>query len=292
MSRLLAILAVVAITACQAQIPEASVGSTPPASPLSLASAAIASASPTIGASSSPSTEASPTPTAHPTAKPTARPTPAPRPSTDLAVDDLVMVITEDLRVRAAPGLDGSPVGTAPRDELFLVAAGPVVADGYAWFFVMPFDSGPVGWVAASGRDGEAWLGLRSLRCPATPLDGEDVLELGAFGGLACFGANEIRLIGNVRCVLGDGDLPFTGPYWLSATGTCTFDLGGQTLRVLDGGIGGLPLPMTGRVSLAGHFNDPEASTCRWALGPPAPDPIAVVTSCRALFVATSMDPP
>jgi hypothetical protein len=54
------------------------------------------------------------------------------------------------LRLRAAPGLDGTPLFLGFDTEVFEVRDGPQVADGYTWWFVVsPYDENRSGWAAA-----------------------------------------------------------------------------------------------------------------------------------------------
>jgi hypothetical protein len=72
-------------------------------------------------------------------------------------------------------------------------------------------------------------------------------------------------------------------------------------MEVLDGGLGlgtsgggidaeGFPVTWLG-ATVTGHFADPESSTCTYGLEEqPAPDSAEVVATCRAMFVATSVE--
>ncbi len=57
----------------------------------------------------------------------------------------------DGLRLRAAPGLDGTPLFLGFDGEVFAVRQGPEVADGYTWWFLTsPYDEGRSGWAAAT----------------------------------------------------------------------------------------------------------------------------------------------
>lgn len=170
------------------------------------------------------------------------------------------------------------------------IVEGPVAADGYAWYHVAPFDVGQAGWVAAAALDGTPWLASHALSCPTPPLDGQAALDLSTYGGLVCFGGRDVQLLGDIRCELADVDRVFSGPDWLRFDRHCEFDLLGQTMEVLDGGIPGLTMPLAGHALITGHFDDPQAASCTYALDPPAPDPALVVLNCRAMFVGTNLD--
>jgi hypothetical protein len=176
---------------------------------------------------------------------------------------------------------------------VLFVVDGPVAAGGYDWYEVMPFDGiAPTGWVAAAAKDGTPWLAPASLACPESPLDAQAILDLSSLGGLVCYGDREIQLVGDITCENADVDRVFGGPEWLGSGHYCQLDLGGETREFFDGGIEGLGLPTRGRALVTGHFDDPEALTCAWAVEPPAPDPAMVVVSCRAMFVATDLRAP
>ena len=283
----LAVIGLIAAIAggCQGTQPNPLPGTTPGAT-------GEASASPSTGISTGPSSS-------EPAASPVATPSPAREAepsaaSTVFAPDSAVRTVTDGLRVRSKPGVSAASVKLEPllgTKILLFVIAGPVAADGYDWYHVMPFDGiAPTGWVAAAARDGTPWLAPASLACPAPPLDGQAVLDLSSLGGLVCYGDREIQLVGDVTCENADVDRVFGGPEWLHSGRYCRLDLGGETREFFDGGIEGLGLPTRGRARVTGHFDDPAALTCVWAVEPPAPDPASVVVNCRAMFVATELN--
>ncbi len=56
----------------------------------------------------------------------------------------------DGLRLRAAPGLDGTPLFLGFDGEIYEVRQGPQAADGYTWWFlVSPYDENRSGWAAA-----------------------------------------------------------------------------------------------------------------------------------------------
>jgi len=280
------LIAVVLISgaSCQAARPS----SAPPA-----AAGAILESSPTPSQPPSPEPASSGTtrpPVASASRAPSAKPS---APSTAFAPDSAVRTVTEGLRVRNEPGVTATSIKLQPllrAKALLFVVAGPVAADGYDWYQVMPFDGiAPSGWVAAAAKDGTPWLARASLACPEPPLDAQAILDLSSLGGLVCYGNREIQLVGHVTCEIADVDRVFSGPEWLGSGHYCRLDLGGETREFFDGGIEGLGLPTRGRARVTGHFDDPAASSCTWAVEPPAPDPATVVVSCRAMFVATAL---
>jgi len=56
----------------------------------------------------------------------------------------------EGLRLRADPGLSGTPAFLGYDEEVFEVRDGPQEADGYTWWYlVAPYDENRAGWAAA-----------------------------------------------------------------------------------------------------------------------------------------------
>jgi hypothetical protein len=56
----------------------------------------------------------------------------------------------EGLRLRADPGLNGTPVFLGYDEEVFQVREGPQNSDGYIWWYlVAPYDETRAGWAAA-----------------------------------------------------------------------------------------------------------------------------------------------
>ena len=253
--------------------------------------------SPSEPVASPPTTSASPA--TSPLPSPSAEPTPAvTTPPVDpvLDLDSFAVTLVDQLRVRSQPTVAESSEKLEPLlppgVRLFVIEES-VAADGYAWYHVLPFEPGyPSGWVAAGGRDGEAWVGADQTPCPATPLDRADLGLLGVYGGLACFGDREIQVTGMVTCSLADVDFTVTGPSWLSIDSTCELDGEEGLLPYVfyPDGIA-LTFPTQGRYTLTGHFADPQSSLCHWAIDPPAPDPAEIVAGCRSDFVVTKMEP-
>jgi hypothetical protein len=101
----------------------------------------------------------------------------------------IAQVATTDLVVRSAPGVGAdSEIHDWQLDArtLLYVFDGPVIADGYDWYQVMPsnVDYLPspygVGWVATTSKEGEPWIGPAHPDCPAPTL--ESVAALSGLG--------------------------------------------------------------------------------------------------------------
>lgn len=95
-------------------------------------------------------------PTSTPNVTPTATIDPfAPSPTpTGLAVGSYAQISGTDgqgLRIRAEPGLTGTPVFLGLDSEMFIVQDGPREADGYTWWYIVaPYDDARAGWAAAN----------------------------------------------------------------------------------------------------------------------------------------------
>jgi hypothetical protein len=238
-----------------------------------------------------------PTPSADPSTTPLPSPSDAPTPAVTnppvdptLDLESFAITLVDQLRVRSQPTVAESSAKLEPLLpaglKLFVIEES-VAADGYAWYHVMPVESGyPSGWVAAGSRDGEAWIEAAPSDCPSLPVEPIEMDALGVFGGLACFGNNEIQLMGEVSCQAADVDLTIGGPSWLRGDQFCTFSGGDGTHQIHDGGAG-LPGQGSSNGIVTGHYADPQSSSCAWAVDPPAPDQAEITATCRAMFVAT-----
>src|SRR6478752_623474 len=116
--------------------------------------------------------------------------TPSSSPAADtILVDHLARSTVDGLAVRAKAGTAGTQLGTINTGELGFVVAGPVSADGYAWYQLsaigLPPNAGcepPVrttpfscpnwlGWLATGRAGGPAWLAATTQPCPASPMN-------------------------------------------------------------------------------------------------------------------------
>ncbi len=115
------------------------------ASPLQPSDVGFAPANLTVIAASTVTSNAPPTPTIDPFA-----PTPVP---TGIAIGNYVQITGTDgegLRIRSEAGLNSELAFLGFDSEVFLVQDGPVVLDGYVWWFlVAPYDETRNGWAAA-----------------------------------------------------------------------------------------------------------------------------------------------
>ena len=202
-------------------------------------------------------------------------------------------VVTTDLVVRSAPGVgaDSEIYGTIEHIPAYIVA-GPVDADGYEWWLVAheQFDrlgGPPAGWVAAAGKDGEVWLAPTRPDCPPAPTGGEWFVP-GMW--VSCYTGLELTLEG----VLG-GCAAALAPLWDNSCSLypCPHDL--SPAECLDGfdlqsvflHFDSAPSQDRGRITVTGHFDDPNASACS-VVGSPLAD--LAVFECRRHFVVTSYE--
>jgi len=207
----------------------------------------------------------------------------------------MVVTLVGDLTVRAEPNLDGKRLGKLPAGEIAFVAAGPVTADGHAWYQLAsdsacrePNDARFhcnwwMGWVAGTAEDGSRWLKPNAEACRSGPLDVSTYLGMTALHRLSCFGDATWTLRAYMAPVGGDrgGTSIFsTEPGWLDAWGTVIFpqleereedgssDLFMYAHPDLGCGFGGRNAgcafaPFLGQwIEIQGHLDDPAAATC------------------------------
>ena len=246
-----------------------------------------------------------------PAASPLATMSPEPAGTPPITTDSVAAVVTNDLVVRTKPGTEVDseilrPYLNAP--QLLYVIGGPVTANGYEWYLVAPLfpdylphgEDPPSGWVAAGGKDGEAWIATSQLHCPQPNL--HRIMQLSELARLACFGDRELTLQGTSSgCFVAD---PVTvEPQWLSSSGCNLKPDGydpqsvpapGPLLMRSAGWFPGWDYGEGGRFTITGRFDDPVATSCRSTPGnefaePPAPE--SVVLQCRTQFVVTGIEP-
>jgi hypothetical protein len=227
-------------------------------------------------------------------------------PRTELGPDAVARVVTNDLVARSLPEISDrstiDPIRLQDGQYLY-VLEGPVRADGYTWYRAVPFqrcctdiaESMPLlGWVAAGGKDGEAWIALAADECGDLAGNFYAMLDL---LGLACLGNREMVFEGIVTGCSGivKGNIE---PVWLAE-----HNCGLQPEGFVPGELGPANLPFHVRDGLAlpgerdapirivGHMDDPAAATCRVVRevsAEPEP-PEIVVLNCRRAFVATEI---
>lgn len=289
------------------------------AAPLTLALILAACASvETAATADSPDTSQAAISTHVPAPVPSSLPTasPGPSPSATLHPDGIAEVVTGDLVVRSLPEIsDHSSIHPTylQRGQLLFVLQGPVAADGFDWYEVVPFERCPtcsdvppsdvpdIGWVAAGAADGEEhWIAPFSEACSDPQSDA--IWWRPGFIALACLGAREVTVEGTLGGCAGlvSG---FLAPAWLAEGGCELIPAGFDPLQ--GGGIGpaGLWFAIDPDVSgslpahdepirITGRMDHPEAETCAEAAGlndPPTP-PEVVVLRCRVRLVATRIE--
>jgi hypothetical protein len=217
--------------------------------------------------------------------------------SGDLALETVAEVVTDNLRVRSAPGVSDNSIVLEPLlqpgTRLFVVD-GPVGASGYEWYEVLTFDvdlTGPGdsvdeevvegGWVAAADKGGEPWVEPAALECPAAPTTVADLVGMDGVTALACFGVKPLTLGARVLdcqespelrgadwCGVDTGGPSFE-PEWFDRTFSFlvpedgSFDPGSMLELHADPlGTYPDPLPYGVPVDVTGQFNHPAASAC------------------------------
>ena len=155
---------VVGIVGCQGSAP-----SSPDSQSVAIAQPSLDGSEPAASQFATPSLA---TPSVRATAGPSGVPTKrrpnrttGPRPS--FAVGDLVVTVTDNLRVRSKPGVSADSLKYEPVLEAgtdLQILGGPVAASGFWWYRVRLLDGMTLhdgiadGWVAASDHDGTAWI--------------------------------------------------------------------------------------------------------------------------------------
>ena len=190
--------------------------------------------------------------------------------------DRTAITVTDDLRVRSLPEVSERSTLLDPllgEGQPLYVTAGPVEGSGYRWYEVYAPGPDVGGWVAAAGKDGEAWIQRRPADCTLGASDDPFVDELGYWlMHLACFKDDEFggqRILAAVqddglRCP--DVVLYWLEPTWLNDHVSCSYEFY-------------LPDPDTGAVDFVsdGVFH-PDVRDTAARLVDAAPDPRAGVT--------------
>ena len=240
-------------------------------------------------------------------------------------IDGLARSTVNALTVRTEPTTGAVALGTIDKGQLGFVVAGPVSADGYAWYQLsavgLPSNAGcepPVettpfncpdwlGWVAAGQPDGQPWLEATTLPCPASPMNVETLVTRGMtpLERLACYRSTPIRFRAWFPVVPADAGLGGTcgavapNPAWLICQGLSYNNLvisesagfEGAGLQISIDPASGVAMPSRGQwVEVVAHLDDPAARDCV-PLGGGEQDPVAVVLTCRSELVADSVNP-
>jgi hypothetical protein len=236
-------------------------------------------------------------------------------------------VVTDDLRVRTKPQVSDDSIKLEPllwEGALLFVLDGPVAGSGFDWYLVQPMsevdlqihpDPPEYGWVAAAGKDGEAWLAPWPDECFASPL-GWLAYDLTAvpppLSGLACFGDQRLTFAAEVGVPEIDCGVE---PVWYVEPGWLDGCIGDSLLlaepgnrdeeRVMWATVGpdvdlAAIQPMSEgswrTAEVEGQYDHPEARACHaeWVseAGGTEPRPrVLVVLGCRSQFVIAAIKP-
>jgi len=200
---------------------------------------------------------------------------------------------------------DSDKVGEVQGGTSAYVVAGPTTVDGDDWYQVKPFRMSaperieyPIGWVRASHLDGRPALEPTALECAGgDPLTPANILDMSPTGSLACFGSDEITIVGRVFCMAND-DLPenlqhdVTGPFWLDNGQFCAFqDQSGEPyFEIFNFPTDELPPTWrTDDLAITGHFDHPESVDCTGLDGQPSLTKEEAMFECRLGFYATGV---
>ena len=238
-----------------------------------------------------------------------------------LAVGSIAEVTVDGLRVRSRPGIYPGSTSTLDAGTRVYLAAGPVTASGYEWYFVSedppvfwqplgcPTPPGDcrfpaVGWVAAGSID-NAWMQTVDAGCPQPPYDFLQIHRLTPLHRLACLAGESITITARIALGGSGWEMPVfeAEPLWL----------GGLVSPVIIGGDGGavpimpvryapelgacFPEPVGPSCTLTQFDNQlaevdlvidhPASESCR-AVTSTTPDEVAVLR-CRAQLVMTAV---
>lgn len=238
-------------------------------------------ASPGSGSATSSSVAASPTraesapeSTATTGAEPTA-------PAGLFSTDQITAIVSTDLVVRSAPGTGADSEiypGTFDAPRSVFVVDGPAFADGYEWYLVDPLrnqgidDVPQPGWVAAAGKDGEAWLGPDAFQCPAPAA--ADLINLEHQRAVACYGDSTLTVEGTLAGCQPSvmyGSQPWETQCRVVRLGfdvhatpdPMCFDCYEPALWIyFNGDVGLTDVADGAAIRVRGHFDDPSAQTC------------------------------
>jgi hypothetical protein len=200
---------------------------------------------------------------------------------------------------------DSDRIGEVQPGTSVYIVAGPTTVDGDDWYQVKPFRKSdperveyPLGWVRVAHDDGRPALEPTPLECVASDaFSPANILDLTPTGAMACFGSDDITIVGRVFCMPND-DLPenlqhdVTGPFWLDDGRYCAFqDESGEPYFEIFG----FPtdeLPPNWRTAdliVTGHFDDPESADCTGLGGEPSLSKEEAVFECRLGFHTTGV---
>ena len=231
--------------------------------------------------------------------------TPA-RPAPALAVDSVAEVVSSNLRVRSQPRVatdsEMYEPFLQPRDQLFVVA-GPVTADRYDWYQVVPIHARgsrdaaalPMGWVAAADHDGTPWVSPAEPDCPEIA-DAEAVEAMAQLARVACFGGHAIDLPailergGDTGCPDGCPEAAWDQDWSGTSRSVRSSSAGFDVAFDPSAGIKPDDLEPGALVVLHGSFDRGAAIGCD-ADGPTPARELAEIAGCRSTFVVDKIRP-
>ncbi|HEX5014225.1 MAG TPA: hypothetical protein VFV72_08705 [Candidatus Limnocylindrales bacterium] len=219
-----------------------------------------------------------------------------------IPVDSVVEVVASDLRVRSLPAVSAESNKLEPflqpGDRLF-VMSGPVVADDYDWYQVVPIagtsrlaEELPSGWIASADHDGTPWVAAAEPECP-DPVDIEALQMQPLAARIACFADEPLWISAIVQGVFTDGcaggpcgPRPWTGA-WIARSDSKRLGALNYTFEVAvdpASAVVAADIGTEGLTVLHGSFDRPDALGCGTDGPHPAPT-FADLVACRGLFV-------
>jgi hypothetical protein len=246
-------------------------------------------------------------------------------------IDGLAKSTVNGLTVRDQPTTAGVALGTIDEGMVGFVVAGPVSADGYAWYQLsalglpdisptgceppppttpfVPCSAIELGWVAGGQPGGQAWLEATTPPCPASPMNLEAITaSVGtrtALERLACYGSNPIRFRAWWPELPPDAGLGGAcgavapNPMWLMCPGlyynglviSDSAGFGGVGLQISIDPASGVTMPPRGQWVEVVAHLDDPAARDCAPMGGGEQDPVKVVLTCRSELVADAVTP-
>ena len=275
----------------------------------------VGSPSDGAGSTASPGASADETPASQ-SPVPTTSPTPVP--ADVFANRAIIEVATDALNLRENPNDSARVLAELRNGERLFVIGEPREADDLLWYRVAPAGvpqcgdgcgDTVIGFVATPVADADGWLASIELDCPSSPMTADDLATLAPLEMLSCYGRSDIVVSGPLDYV----DVAFDGgpidysPFWLASPfSPASLDLqSGMALAFRPHPESGLDeVPLRGAMlRVTGHFEDPEAASCKasvnedwWDAVGQSPQPVALpnpaslILDCRARLVWTDSE--
>ncbi|HET9346610.1 MAG TPA: hypothetical protein VFO05_13010 [Candidatus Limnocylindrales bacterium] len=226
-----------------------------------------------------------------------------------LQPDTIAEVVGTNLRARSQPGVGQESIKFEPflqPGDLLFVMSGPVEADDYDWYEVVPIDAEgsrgahelPSGWVASADHDGTPWVRPGAAQCPRPPVDIEALESMSQLGRVVCNRGEPVALPAIVQrgddhgCVGGPcGAEPWIGG-WVARSNSVRTPTGAPLEIAIDpaSSVDADDIGTDRLVVLHGKFDRPNALGCHTGGPHPAPG-LVELAKCRGLLVVDRVEP-